>query len=79
MKKAINGLGWPVFILTLISLGGLIYNFIFYKRLMPLMLEFKDISGVLDKMQIPVAIIFILIFIFHLIALSIYLYPDDLF
>jgi hypothetical protein len=33
MKKTIGELGWPVFIMTILSLGCLIYNFIFYERL----------------------------------------------
>ena len=68
MKKTIGALGWPIFILSIISLGGLIYNLIFYERLRPLILGFKDLSPVIDSMQIPVAISFIYIFLFHLIA-----------
>lgn len=68
MKKKIGALGWPIFIFSIISLGGLIYNFIFYERLRPLILGFLDISQVLDSMQITVAISFIFIFLSHLIA-----------
>jgi hypothetical protein len=42
MKKTIGALGWPVFIMAILSLGGLIYNFIFYEGLRPLILGFGD-------------------------------------
>lgn len=70
MKKTIGALGWPVFIMAILSLGGLIYNFIFYERLRPLILGFGDISPILDNMQIPAAGSFIFIFIFHITALA---------
>ncbi|MBA7571706.1 hypothetical protein ES708_13474 [subsurface metagenome] len=55
--------------LAILSLGGLIYNLIFYEKIRPLILRFEDISAILDKMQIPVAASFMLIFIFHISAL----------
>jgi len=69
MKKVIGSLGWPVAVMAVISLACLIYNFIFYQRLMPLMLSLKDITHIVDSMQIPAAVCFIIIFIFHLLAL----------
>ena len=68
MKKVINIMGRIALALAILSLGGLIYNLIFYEKIRPLMLRFEDISVILDKMQIPVAVSFILIFIFHISA-----------
>ncbi len=55
--------------LAILSLGGLIYNLIFYEKIRPLILGFEDISAILAKMQIPVAVSFMLIFIFHILAI----------
>jgi len=69
MKKVINIMGRITMALAILSLGGLIYNLIFYEKIRPLILRFEDISAILDKMQIPVAASFMLIFIFHISAL----------
>ncbi len=68
MKKVINIMGRITMALAILSLGGLIYNLIFYEKIRPLILRFEDISAILDKMQIPVAASFMLIFIFHVSA-----------
>ncbi|MCK5567223.1 MAG: hypothetical protein KAI62_04875 [Actinomycetia bacterium] len=68
MKKVIKIMGRITLALAILSLGGLIYNLIFYEKIRPLMLRFEDISAILDKMQIPVAASFMLIFIFHVSA-----------
>lgn len=68
MKKVIKIMGRITLALAILSLGGLIYNLIFYEKIRPLILRFEDISAILDKMQIPVAASFMLIFIFHVSA-----------
>lgn len=68
MKKAIDTLGKVVLISAFLSIAGLIYNMVFYIRLEPLVLAFDDIAGLLEKMQIPVAVIFIFLFLFNLLA-----------
>jgi len=65
MKKTINIIGKISIFLAFSSIGGLIYNMFFYERLRPLILGFKDITAVLESMQIPVALIFIFLFLFH--------------
>jgi len=69
MKKTINTLSWITLALAVLSIGGLVYNILFYERIRPLMLRFEDITAILDKMQIPAAASFILIFIFHIAAI----------
>jgi len=69
MKKTINILSWITLVLAVLSIGGLVYNILFYERIRPLMLRFEDITAILDKMQIPAAASFILIFIFHISAI----------
>ncbi len=65
MKKVINISGKVTFYLGIISLVSLIYNLIFYETLRPKIIGFEDISGILDSMEVFVAVAFILIFIFH--------------
>jgi len=69
MKKTINILSWISLVLAVFSIGGLVYNILFYERIRPLILRFEDITAILDKMQIPAAASFILIFIFHISAI----------
>lgn len=56
-------------VLAILSIGGLVYNILFYEKIRPLMLRFEDITAVFDKMQIPVAASLILLFIFHIVAI----------
>jgi len=69
MKKTINILGWTTLVLAVFSIGGLAYNILFYERIRPLILRFEDITAILDKMQIMAAANFILLFIFHAMAI----------
>ena len=68
MKKTINTLSVVTFVMSIFSLGGFIYNLLFYESIKPAIYEFADISGILGIMQIPVAISYIYVFIFHIIA-----------
>ena len=68
MKKTINIVGVVTFVMSILSLAGFIYNLLFYESIRPGIYEFADISGILETMQIPVALSYIFVFIFHIVA-----------
>jgi len=70
MKKVINISGKVTFALGILSLCSLIYNLVFYETLRPKVIRFEDISGILDRMEIIAAVAFIIIFFFHISAIS---------
>jgi hypothetical protein len=70
MKKVINISGRVTFTLGILSLCSLIYNLVFYETLRPKVIRFEDISGILDRMEIIAAVAFIIIFFFHISAIS---------
>ncbi|MBL7061065.1 MAG: hypothetical protein ISS13_04450 [Actinobacteria bacterium] len=70
MKKVINISGRVTFTLGILSLCSLIYNLVFYETLRPKVIRFEDISGILERMEIIAAVAFIIIFFFHISAIS---------
>ncbi|MDD5658960.1 MAG: hypothetical protein PHR39_02980 [Actinomycetota bacterium] len=69
MKKLINISENTTLALCLISLCGLVFNIVFYVILRITIINNEDIMIVADKIEVFLAIVFIIFFIFHISAI----------
>lgn len=66
MKKALKVTGVVSIILGFISFCFLINNFMVFEYLRPITMRFEKLGADIDKLMVPVAIGFLVIFVFHL-------------